>query len=212
MLKFDIETEGLSSFLTIRDVNIEDYGMYQFSVSNSIGSRLVEWLHLKPIEKPDSPTDFHVVQEEISETSAVLTWTPGFDNGSPQTFYVTYGKKGDSSDRITKFIAHKRKKEMTYTLRSLESETEYIASIYASNEIGFSQTISGTFITLKHIPGKQADFPVALIGGSVGGGVAAVLVIIGVIFIVKKFRTSVRSYGFLTHSAFYGLVLKHLAV
>ncbi|XP_052806670.1 junctional adhesion molecule B-like [Mya arenaria] len=49
MLKYNVKSEGLSSSLTIRDVEIEDYGMYQFSVSNNIGSRLIEWLHLKHI-------------------------------------------------------------------------------------------------------------------------------------------------------------------
>ncbi|WAR27550.1 NPHN-like protein [Mya arenaria] len=193
MHKFDVMTKGLSSFLTIRDVKIEDYGMYKFSVFNGIGSRLIEWLHLKPIEKPDPPTDFHVIQEEISERSAVLTWVPGFDNGSPQTFYITYAKKGDSSELITQSIEFKCQKEMNYTLRNLESKTEYIASIYASNGEGFSPTINETFITLKHIPGKKADSPVAFIVGSVGGGIATVLVIIGVIFIVKRLRTSGNS-------------------
>ncbi|WAR06527.1 NPHN-like protein [Mya arenaria] len=166
-------TQGLSSFLTITDVKIEDYGMYKLSVYNGIGSRFAEWLHVKPIGKPDSPTDYHVIQEEISETSAVLTWAPGFDNGSSQTFYITYGKKGDSSGRITKSVEHKYEGKINYTLRNLETETEYIASINAYN-----------------VEGKQAVFPVALIGGSSGGGIATVLVIIGVIFIVKKIRTS----------------------
>ncbi|XP_052806090.1 titin-like [Mya arenaria] len=189
-LKFDVTTEGLSSSLTIRDVKIEDYGMYQFSVYNGIGSRFIEWLHLKPIGKPDSPSDFHVIQEEIYETSAVLTWTPSSDNGSPQMFYITYTKKGDQSGWIKKSIEYKRDVQMNYTLRNLEPETEYIVSIYASNEKGFSPTINDTFMTLKHIPGKHADSQVALIGGSIGGGIAVVLVAIGVILILKKFRTS----------------------
>ncbi|WAR06664.1 NCAM2-like protein [Mya arenaria] len=189
MLKYNVKSEGLSSFLTIRDVNIEDFGMYQLSVSNGIGSPFIEWLHLIPIGKPESPSGFHVIQEEIRETSAVLTWVPGFDNGSPQTFYITYTKKGDLSGWITMSIQHTHKAQINYTLRSLEPETEYIASIYASNENGFSPTINDTFITLKHIPGEQEDSHAGLIGGSVGG-IAAVLVIIAVVFIVKKFRTS----------------------
>ncbi|WAR06281.1 NPHN-like protein [Mya arenaria] len=195
MLKYNVKSEGLSSSLTIRDVEIEDYGMYQFSVSNNIGSRLIEWLHLKHIGKPDSPSDFHIIQEEISETSAVLTWVPGFDNGLPQRFYITYTKKGDSSGKITNSIKHTHEAKVNYTLICLESETQYIVSIYASNEKGLSPTINDTFITLKHIPGEQADSDVALIGGVVGGGIVAVLVIIGVVLIVKKFRTSANPAG-----------------
>ncbi|WAR06173.1 hypothetical protein MAR_021542, partial [Mya arenaria] len=190
--KIDIVTGTPTSSLTILDIQIEDYGMYQFSVHNDIGSPLIEWLHLKPpIAKPDPPSDFHVIQEEISETSAVLAWVPGFDNGSPQTFYITYGKKGDSSGWITKSVEHTYEAKINYTLRNLETETEYIASINASNEKGSTTTINDiTFITLKHIPGVQTHFPTALIGGAVGGGIAVGLVIIGLIFLVKKMRIS----------------------
>ncbi|WAR04165.1 TITIN-like protein [Mya arenaria] len=183
-----IATGNLSSSLTVLDVKKEDYGMYQFSVHNDIGSPLVEWLHLEPIGKPDSPSDFHVIQEEISETSAVLAWVPGFDNGSPQTFYITYGKKGGSSGRITKSVEHKYEGKINYTLRNLETGTEYIASLNASNVEGSSPTIHDTFITLKHIPSVQINFPIAFISGAVGGGIAVVLVIIGLIFLVKKMR------------------------
>ncbi|WAR06632.1 TUTL-like protein [Mya arenaria] len=188
--KFAIVTGTPTSSLTILDIQIEDYGMYQFSVHNDIGSPLIEWLHLKPIGKPDLPSDFHVIQEEISETSAVLTWVPGFDNGSPQTFYITYWKKGDSSGRITKSVEHKYEGKINYTLRNLETETEYIASINASNVEGSSPTMNDTFKTLKHIPSVQINFPIAFISGAVGGGIAVVLVIIGLIFLVKKMRIS----------------------
>ncbi|WAR06332.1 hypothetical protein MAR_021701, partial [Mya arenaria] len=49
MNKFEIYTEGLSSKLTILDVQIEDYRLYQLEVSNGVGDTLVEWLHLRPI-------------------------------------------------------------------------------------------------------------------------------------------------------------------
>ncbi|WAR10659.1 CD22-like protein, partial [Mya arenaria] len=42
MNKFIIDTEGLSSYLTVLDVQIEDYRMYQLSVSNGVGDPLVE--------------------------------------------------------------------------------------------------------------------------------------------------------------------------
>ncbi|WAR11013.1 HMCN1-like protein, partial [Mya arenaria] len=42
MNKFIIDTKGLSSYLTVLDVQIEDYRMYQLSVSNGVGDPLVE--------------------------------------------------------------------------------------------------------------------------------------------------------------------------
>ncbi|XP_052803654.1 fasciclin-2-like [Mya arenaria] len=52
--KFEINTEGLTSTLTILDVQIEDYRLYQLSVSNGVGDTLVEWLHLRPIDHTES--------------------------------------------------------------------------------------------------------------------------------------------------------------
>ncbi|XP_052805594.1 uncharacterized protein LOC128234976 [Mya arenaria] len=46
------------------------------------------------------------------------------------------------------------------------------------------------WLHLKPPIGVQTHFPTALIGGAVGGGIAVGLVIIGLIFLVKKMRIS----------------------
>ncbi|WAR06355.1 HMCN1-like protein, partial [Mya arenaria] len=60
MNKFEIYTEGLSSKLTILDVQIEDYRLYQLLVYNGVGDTLVEWLHLRPID------EIHINMFELS--------------------------------------------------------------------------------------------------------------------------------------------------
>ncbi|WAR05523.1 hypothetical protein MAR_020892 [Mya arenaria] len=71
--KFEINTEGLTSTLTILDVQIEDYRLYQLSVSNGVGDTLVEWLHLRPIDHTKSSSSAGpVVGEAIGGTFGAL--------------------------------------------------------------------------------------------------------------------------------------------
>ncbi|XP_052788383.1 hemicentin-2-like isoform X2 [Mya arenaria] len=53
-----------------------------------------------------------------------------------------------------------------------------------------SSTFSSTNKLTIDVTGEQAESQGAVIGGSIGGGITAVLLIIGVVFIVKRFRTS----------------------
>ncbi|XP_052803025.1 hemicentin-1-like isoform X6 [Mya arenaria] len=48
--KYEIKTTGLSSNLTILDIETGDYGVYSISVSNGIGKDLVENIYLKPAD------------------------------------------------------------------------------------------------------------------------------------------------------------------
>ncbi|WAR06370.1 hypothetical protein MAR_021739 [Mya arenaria] len=171
--KFEIDTEGLLSKLTILVVQIEDYRLYQLSVSNGIGDTLVEWLHLIPIGKPDSPTDFHVIQDILRETSAVLTWIPGFANGSPQDFHISYGKLVDGTGFYPQTIKHDNRVTMYYIVEDLKPETEYFVSLFSANEEGSSAPVNVTFLTLKRINDHTETSPNSgpVVGGAVGGTV-----------------------------------------
>ncbi|XP_052804575.1 contactin-5-like isoform X2 [Mya arenaria] len=191
MNKFEISTEGLSSQVTVLDVQIEDYRLYKLSVSNGIGDTLVEWLHLRPIGKPDLPTDFHVIKDTIRQTSVVLTWIPGFDNGSPQEFHISYGKRVDDTGFISQTLSQEDREVMKYTVENLDSGTEYLVSLFAANEEGSTASVNVTFQTLKRvISGTPDGHPAAVIGGAVGGGVVSILIIIGVVVLVIRFRQS----------------------
>ncbi|WAR06396.1 NPHN-like protein [Mya arenaria] len=178
MNKFEISTEGLSSQVTVLDVQIEDYRLYKLSVSNGIG-------------KPDLPTDFHVIKDTIRQTSVVLTWIPGFDNGSPQEFHISYGKRVDDTGFISQTLSQEDREVMKYTVENLDSGTEYLVSLFAANEEGSTASVNVTFQTLKRvISGTPDGHPAAVIGGAVGGGVVSILIIIGVVVLVIRFRQS----------------------
>ncbi|XP_052805549.1 nephrin-like isoform X2 [Mya arenaria] len=186
--KFEIDTEGLLSKLTILVVQIEDYRLYQLSVSNGIGDTLVEWLHLIPIGKPDSPTDFHVIQDILRETSAVLTWIPGFANGSPQDFHISYGKLVDGTGFYPQTIKHDNRVTMYYIVEDLKPETEYFVSLFSANEEGSSAPVNVTFLTLKRINDHTETSPNSgpVVGGAVGGTVGAIVAIVVVVIILRR--------------------------
>ncbi|WAR05427.1 NPHN-like protein, partial [Mya arenaria] len=180
--------QRLSSNLSIMDVQIQDYGMYQLSVSNGIGDSLVEWLYLRPIDllfssiagRPESTMDFHVIQDTIRETSAVLTWIPGFDNGSPQEFHISYRKLFGVTGFITQTVTHDNKNEMNYTVVNLEPGIEYFVSLFAANEVGSSASVNATFKTLDRIEDHTDPSPNigAVVGGAVGGTAVAIVAIV----------------------------------
>ncbi|XP_052806973.1 nephrin-like isoform X3 [Mya arenaria] len=186
--KFEIDTEGLSSNLSILDVQNEDYRIYQLSVSNGVGDALVEWLHLRPIELPDSPTVFHVIQNTIKQTTAVVTWITGFDGGSPQTFHLSYRKLVGDTGFTTATVQHDDKKVLNYTIEHLEPGTKYFVSLFAANEEGSTASINVTFQTLKTISDHTETSPNIgpVIGGSIGGTIGAIMAIVVVVVIVKR--------------------------
>ncbi|WAR09040.1 hypothetical protein MAR_018998, partial [Mya arenaria] len=186
--KFKIDTEGLSSNLTVLDVQIEDYIIYQLSVFNGVGDSLVERFHLRPTGKPDLPTDVHIIQDTITDRTAVLTWIPGIDNGSPQEFHVSYRKLVDETSLVRLIIKHDYTKEMYYKIENLEPGTKYLVSLFAANEEGSTALVNDTFETLERI----SDYPVnnpntgSIVGGAIGGTVGAIVAIVVIVVILRR--------------------------
>ncbi|WAR07621.1 LOW QUALITY PROTEIN: CEAM5-like protein [Mya arenaria] len=188
MKKFKIDTEGLSSNLTVLDVQIEDYRIYQLSVSNGVGDELVERFHLRPTEKPDLPTNVHIIQDTITDRTAVLTWIPGIDNGSPQEFHVSYRKLVDETSLLRLTVKHDFTKEMYYKIENLEPGTEYLVSLFAANEEGSTAWVNDTFQTLERISDNPVSNPNtgSIVGGAIGGTVGAIVAIVVIVVILRR--------------------------
>ncbi|WAR06303.1 hypothetical protein MAR_021672, partial [Mya arenaria] len=167
--KTDVTTKGLSSNLTILDIDINDFGVYSISVDNGIGKELVEEMYLQPGGPPDSPTAFDVIEESIGETQATLTWKHGFNNDV-----------NVSDNELAENI--------NYTLNQLRPGKKYYVELFASNAEGISMSVNATFTTLVRIVINPEGPSAAVVGGSIGGSICAVLAIGGVIFGVMKFR------------------------
>ncbi|WAR05465.1 NPHN-like protein [Mya arenaria] len=149
--KTEVTTSGLSSNLTILDIDKDDYGMYRISIDNGIGKVLVEEMYLQPAGPPDSPRGFKVIPNTITSTSVVLTWIPGFNNGLLQTFHISYRPSIPFADWLEMNVTHTGETEMNVTLDNLEPGESYIVNLYASNLAGESARRNITLRALTHI-------------------------------------------------------------
>mgnify|MGYP000113759434 CR=1 FL=1 len=103
-----------------------------------------------PIDVPRQPTEFQEITESITETTARLSWKPGFNGGLPQTFIIQYRTDGDVWTNITAIPDNQAAMEMDYTLTQLSPGTMYTAQIIAYNDIGESgKTSVVNFTTIK---------------------------------------------------------------
>ncbi|WAR06012.1 HMCN1-like protein [Mya arenaria] len=153
--KYEIKTSELSSNLTILDIETGDYGVYSISVSNGIGKELVEEIYLQQAAPPDPPTEFHVVEESIGETQAIIAWIPGLNNGLSQTFHLSYGTLIEYATITQVNISHKEFEEsINYTINKLQSGKQYYVELFASNAEGKSTRVNATFTTSVHLVSK----------------------------------------------------------
>ena len=101
------------------------------------------------LDVPRQATEFQEITESITETSARLSWKPGFNGGLPQTFIIQYRTDSNVWTNTTA-IPDNQAMEMNYTLTQLSPGTMYTAQIFAYNAKGESGTTSLiTFSTLK---------------------------------------------------------------
>ncbi|XP_052806858.1 uncharacterized protein LOC128236075 isoform X3 [Mya arenaria] len=179
---------GLSSNLTILDIDKDDYGMYRISIDNGIGKVLVEEMYLQPAGPPDWPRGFKVIPNTIRSTSVVLTWIPGFNNGLLQTFHISYRPSIPFADWLEMNVTHTGETEMNVTLDSLEPGESYIVNLYASNLAGESARRNITLRTLTHILSEVSHLKpqTTKIAGGVTAGIITILGIVVVICVIRR--------------------------
>ncbi|WAR05146.1 CONT-like protein [Mya arenaria] len=182
--KYEITTMDLSSNLTIVDTDIDDFGVYSLSVSNGIGEEIVEDIFLQSVDPPDTPSWFMVISNTVTSSSAVLSWIPGPNNGSPQTFQISYRVLNTLADWLDVSVQHNGETEMNVTLISLDPGRSYFAKCYAMNIAGDSGKQILTFSTLKEV--AHAESHVAVIAGGVTAGVITMVVIVVVFCVLRN--------------------------
>ena len=91
---------------------------------------------------PDTPTNIQV--SNITSTSAIITWTSGFNGGATQTFYINLnGKDVDNTVDLGQGMT------IQYQLKELESTTKCTVSVFSRNGAGSSPLSQAvTFTTL----------------------------------------------------------------
>ncbi|WAR05046.1 CONT-like protein, partial [Mya arenaria] len=186
--KYEITTMDLSSNLTIEDADIDDFGAYSLSIKNDIGEELVEDMFLQSVGPPDTPSWFMVIPDTVTSSSAVLSWIPGPNNGSPQTFHISYRVLNTLADWLDVSVQHNGETEMNDTLISLEPGRSYFVKCYALNIAGESAKQILTFSTLKEVANAKPQ--IAAIAGGVTAWVITMVAIV-VVFCVLRNQYSV---------------------
>lgn len=70
---------------------------YRCRASNRLGLEQI-YVTVSPPSEPDVPLDLQVLN--VTDTTASLGWTPGFDGGSAQIFELRYQAIGDAEFRV----------------------------------------------------------------------------------------------------------------
>ena len=91
---------------------------------------------------PDTPTNLQVYN--ITSTSAIITWTSGFNGGATQTFHLNLnGNDVANTEDLGRGMM------IRYQFMELESTTGYTVSVFSRNGAGTSEYMNIiTFTTL----------------------------------------------------------------
>ncbi|OWF49355.1 Nephrin [Mizuhopecten yessoensis] len=132
-------------------------------------------------DKPDHPTGLLI--DQITESSAVVSWTPGEDNGNIQTFTLTCQENnGEFHTNIT--LNHSIS---SFTVENLDLSTEYDVTVFASNAMGTSEPITSTFSTIS----AEADgWNAAIIGGAASSASATILIACVIVVLIRRRKKS----------------------
>ncbi|XP_069119334.1 cell adhesion molecule DSCAML1-like [Argopecten irradians] len=143
-----------TNILRIADVQNVDFGDYQCRVLSNLGTA-VKVITLAVKNKPEAPTGLAVTSKTWE--SVYLRWTPGFNGGESQTFYIRYTSLPHSSHGANDVDVATVDE---YNVTGLMPETTYDFKVYGVNKLGqgnHSESIKVTthdltFPAIKTVP------------------------------------------------------------
>ncbi|XP_033757840.1 roundabout homolog 3-like, partial [Pecten maximus] len=171
----DVTVDGYMVQIHFSEFETEHRGHYQLYIRNVFAYYYNFTIDIS--DKPDPPTCMSIGQ--ITENSATISWIPGEDNGHIQNFTLIHRySSGGLQTNVT--LNHTC---TVFTVEDLAESTEYDVILYASNDKGTSETITGAFTTQSaNISMESAD----IIGGAAGSAAAAIIIIIVVVLIRRR--------------------------
>ena len=97
---------------------------------------------------PQTPANFSLVSS--TETTILVEWIPGYNDGQKQTFYLEHRVRGAKTWSL-KEISHNTKQltSLTYVLSGLQDSTLYELKMYSKNMLGRSLSTDIDIIQTK---------------------------------------------------------------
>ncbi|XP_056009554.1 hemicentin-2-like [Ostrea edulis] len=159
----------------------EEFGSYIVTADSSAGSS--EFIfEVIPERKPDSPHSISV-NCKLAPGTAVLRWSPSFNGGAPQQFIVSY--ESTQGHQINSSVFS----NPNGTIEGLQGGMQYSFQVIAFNDNGETYSEEEEEC-ITQVNGDTTDNLPLIAGGAVGGILFAVLVVIGILFILRRVRQS----------------------
>ncbi|XP_056316364.1 LOW QUALITY PROTEIN: contactin-3 [Danio aesculapii] len=163
---------SFSGDLMIRNIQLNHGGKYVCLVDTDVESLSADAILV--VKGPPSPPDL-VVVEEVTDSTAQLSWSPGQDNGSPITGYAIQGRTPftvgwQAVDTVPEVI---NGNTLTATVVGLNAWVEYEFRVLASNSVGMGEPSPPS--TKIRTEDSMPDAAPTDVGG--GGGTKSELVI-----------------------------------
>ncbi|XP_052256276.1 uncharacterized protein LOC127861641 [Dreissena polymorpha] len=169
----NVSIVDLTSNLTISDFIQHDIGRYVLTVQNGVCDAWNQTFLVVIKDKPEAPLLFY---ESTALHSVILTTTAGYSGGISQSIILLY-KNIHASEWIKVDAISDVPTNYTFscTLTGLDSNINYTAITYASNELGNSTTVSIYFTpavleksSARSVSTLNADVLLPLIGAGCG--------------------------------------------
>lgn len=129
-----IDPMTYESVLIIQRVAPADYGKYECAATNELGS-VREFVNLEITSPPEAPSNMSVLN--VTHDSVTVAWSPGFDGGMKARFRVRYREANNEHYRYEDAFQNTN----TLTVTGLRTNTVYLFSIMAHNQLGNSTYI-----------------------------------------------------------------------
>ncbi|XGW32717.1 hypothetical protein V3C99_017334 [Haemonchus contortus] len=144
MFAIQLDYSTFESTLWISNLSPDDYASdIRCTARNSFGTDSIH-IPIGPPSPPDAPLDIHVTNATSNTIS--ISWTPGFDGGSDQTFEVRYQKDGEEG------MHGVNTSHSNLRLSGLAPSSIYLFQLRSINSRGFSSELTrppAAFATLS---------------------------------------------------------------
>ncbi|XP_056009552.1 contactin-4-like [Ostrea edulis] len=159
----------------------KEFGNYTVTANSSAGS--FEFIfEVIPERKPDPPHSISV-NCELAPGTAVVKWSSSFNGGAPQKFIVSY--KSAQGNQINSSVFS----NPNGTIGGLPDGMRYSFQVIAFNDNGETYSEEEKEC-ITQVNGDITDSLPLIAGGAFGGTLFAVLIVIGILFILRRVRQS----------------------
>jgi hypothetical protein len=194
---YSIISNGNISTLSLTSVKQTDYGNFMCVAYNSVGQSHFQLELLAP-GIPDGPFECHL--SSVSNTSAVVLCTPGYNGGQDVSYTVIKAGPFVTTARATVTSTVTGQEQVELFIIDLSPGTNYTLLIYARNSFGQSaDAFSVSAVTGGIPPPRQSQSDSArlgyIVGGAVGGAAFVALVLIVFIIVCTKCRKVMSKYS-----------------